>query len=262
MRRGPELLLAVCLFLIVASLPACQSTVCNGPIRFRITLAREVARKATTGRMFVFMTDSPQERQSISVGFIPANTWIAAMEVTDFAPGQTLEFNPDLKAFPHAFSHAKPGAYQIMALLDTDRSFAYSGQNEGDLCSPVIKIGNLIPADGGPVELVLNRRTESAVKVADTENIKLVEFQSSLLTAFWQRPVMMRAGVVLPPSYHNTQGESYPALYRIHGFAGDHTAAWQEGEELSQAMREGREVELIHVFLDGSFPTGHHLFAD
>jgi S-formylglutathione hydrolase FrmB len=208
------------------------------------------------------MSDSRQERQSLSVGFIPADTWIAAIEVTDFAPGQTLEFNPDLKAYPHAFSHARPGAYQIMALLDTDGNYAYGGQNEGDLCSPVIKIGNLIPAEGGPVELVLNRRTESALKIADTENIKLVELQSSLLTAFWQRPVMMRAGVVLPHSYQNTQGRSYPALYRIHGFSGDHTAAWQEGEALSRADREGKEVELIHIFLDGSFPNGHHLFAD
>jgi hypothetical protein len=102
----------------------------------------------------------------------------------------------------------------------------------------------------------------NSVKVADTQNIKLVEFQSHLLTAFWHRPVTMRAGLVLPPSYDNSKRQSYPALYHIHGFGGDHTAVWQEGEALSQAMSEGREVELIHVFLDASFRTGHHLFAD
>src|SRR5262249_44114476 len=123
------------------------------------------------------------------------NTWLAAMEVKDFAPGQTVEFNPDLNAYPHPFSHAKPGAYQIMALLDTDHSYAYSGQNEGDLCSPVIKLRNLTPSKGSPVALVLNRRLERTVKIADTEGIKLIEFQSKLLTAFWKRPIVMHAGV-------------------------------------------------------------------
>jgi S-formylglutathione hydrolase FrmB len=208
------------------------------------------------------MSDSLQESQSLSVGFIPDNIWMAATEVTNFAPGQTIEFNPDLKAYPHPFSQARPGAYQIMALLDTDHSYGYSGQNEGDLCSPVIKLRNLTPARGGPVALVLNRRTEAAFKVADTESIKLFEFQSQLLTTFWKRPVVMRAGVVLPPSYHNSPRRAYATLYRIHGFGGDHTAAWQEGEALSQAMSAGKAAEMIHVFLDGSFQTGHHLFAD
>ncbi len=267
MRRNLKFwLVALCFFLLATSLAVYRSTARRGPLKFRITLAREVAPQVTAGRLLVFISDALQETQTLAVGFIPdgtpGGTWMAAMEVANFAPGQTLEFNPDLQAYPHPFSQAKPGDYQIMALLDTDHSYAYGGQNEGDLCSPVLKLRNLTPANGGTVALALNRRTVSALKVEDTESVKLVEFQSPLLTAFWQRPVRLRAGVVLPPSYHSSPGRTYAALYHIHGFGGDHTAAWQEGEELSQAMSEGKEAELIHVFLDGSFPTGHHLFAD
>src|SRR5262249_48280223 len=198
-----RLRLPLWLCLIGACLAACQSASRSGTLRFRITLAGEVAGESVVGRLLVFMSDSPQASQSLSVGFIPGDTqnttWMAAMEVAHFAPGQTIEFNPDLNAYPHPFSQARPGAYQIMALLDTDRSYAYSGQNEGDLCSRVIKLRNLTPANGGEVALTLDRRTVRAVKVAETQSIKLVEFQSPLLTAFWKRPVVMRAGVVLPP---------------------------------------------------------------
>ena len=37
--------------------------------------------------------------------------------------------------------------------------------------------------------------------------------------------LLMRAAVVLPPSYHHTLRRTYAALYRNHGFGGDHTAA-------------------------------------
>jgi pimeloyl-ACP methyl ester carboxylesterase len=254
--------LAFLLFLIGACLAACHNTSRSGPLRFQITLDREIVSEAKAGRLFVFMSDSPQDAQSLSAGFIPGETWMAAMEVRDFAPGQTLEFNPDLKAYPHPFSQARRGDYQVLALLDTDHSYAYSGQNEGDLLSPLIRLRNLTPASGGSIALRLNHRTERVIDLAETEDVKLFEMQSRSLSAFWKRPVVMRAGIVLPPSYRRSPRQTYPALFRIHGFGGDHTAAWQEAEGLSQAMGSGKECELIHVFLDASFSTGHTLFVD
>jgi S-formylglutathione hydrolase FrmB len=239
-----------------------QNTSCNKPLRFRVTLAKETTPKATAGRLFVLMSDSSQKHQTLTVDFNLANTWIAAAEVTHMLPGQTIEFNPDLKAYPRPFSQAYPGTYQLMALLDPDHSYAYSGQNEGDLYGPVIKVENMNPADTSPIELVLDRRTEPPLKVADREGIKLAEFQSPLLTCFWGRPIKMRAGVVLPPSYGRTLRQTYPTVYHVHGFGGNHTSAWRRGETLIKAMTGGKQREMVHVFLDGSFPTGHHEFAD
>ena len=86
--------------------------------------------------------------------------------------------------------------------------------------------------------------------------------QSGLLTAFWGRPITIRAGVVLPPSYSKDTKRKYPTVYLVHGFGGDHTSAWGQATGLTKAMAEGKQGEMIHVFLDGSFPTGHHEFAD
>ncbi len=253
----------LCLFLFNALLVAAQTPQARrGSLRFRITLAKEIVPKSTSGRLFVLMTDSTQPLEKLSAGFVPGATWLAAMEVESLAPGQTTEFNPDVKAYPHPFSQAKPGTYQVMALLDPNHSYAYHEQDAGDLYSPVVKIENLNPADTEPVELTLTRVTEARFKTVDIENIKLAEFQSSLLTNFWGRPITMRAGIVLPPGYATKPQQTYPTVYHIHGFGGDYTGAWRGGEALVKAMREGKQMEMIHVFLDGSFPTGHHEFAD
>jgi hypothetical protein len=83
-----------------------------------------------------------------------------------------------------------------------------------------------------------------------------------MLSDFWGRPITMRAGVVLPPGYAKDPRRHYAAVYQVHGFGGNHTGAWRQAAGLNQRMSEGKQAEMIHVFLDGSFPTGHHEFAD
>lgn len=250
------------LWLLASSVTMAQTVAVTSPLRFRVTLSSDIAPAGASGRLLILMTDAAQPQQVIRIGFIPGSTWIAAQEVAHFASGATIEFNPDVKAYPQPFSRAKVGTYQVMALLDVNHSYAYNGEGEGDVVSAVVKVENLNPADSKPVELTLARVLPGRAKPAETENIKLSEFQSPALTAFWGRPVLMRAGVVLPPGYASNTQKRYPVVYHVHGFGGDHTAAWRQGAQLVKEMSEGKHAEMIHVYLDGSFPTGHHEFAD
>jgi hypothetical protein len=231
------------------------------PLRFRIALAPSASAKATAGRLLVFMTDNPSPQSTLGVDFAPGAVWVAAQEVAHLAPGGVVEFNPDALAYPKPFSQAKPGAYQVMALLDPDHTYAYHGQDGGDLFSQVVKIEN-VTAAAAPIELTLSRVEPPAPKPADTENVKFIEFQSPLLTAFWGRPIAMRAGVVLPPSHATETARVYPTIYHVHGFGGDHTDALRQTDPLIAGMKSGAIAEMVHVFLDGSFSTGHHEFAD
>jgi S-formylglutathione hydrolase FrmB len=251
-----------CAVLLFSSSASTQNQESQSTLRFRVTLSKGIAPKAASGRLFVLMTSAPQEMQTIRVGFVPGSTWIAAAEVEHFAPGVTIELNPDEKAYPKPFSQARPGTYQVMALLDPNHTYAYHGEDEGDLTSAVVKVENLYPAQAKPVELTLTRSTPARFKPADTENVKLVEFQSPMLTKFWGRAITMRAGVVLPPSYGKDPKKIYAGVYHVHGFGGDHTAAWRQETQLTKEMGEGKTAEMIHIYLDGSFPTGHHEFAD
>src|SRR5262245_19642480 len=263
MPRRPVLLLPTLCALLIFSAPAAkQNHEHKSPLRFRVTLSKEIAPKATSGRLFVLMTGAPQEMQTISVSFMPGSIWIAAMEVEHFAPGATIEMNPHLKSFPKPFSQARPGTYQVMALLDQNHTYAYHGEDEGDLTSAVVKVEDLNPAEAKSVELTLTRKTPARYRTEDTENIKLVEFQSPTLARFWGRAITMRAGVVLPPSYGKDPKKTYAGAYHVHGFGGDHTGAWRQGSRLVKEMSEAKSAEMIHIFLDGSFPTGHHEFAD
>jgi S-formylglutathione hydrolase FrmB len=208
------------------------------------------------------MEAGTQERQRLGVGFIPGQTWLAGLEVEHLGAGETIEVDPDVKAYPRPFSRAPRGNYQFMALLDPDHSYPYTEQNAGDLYSPVARATGLDPANCAPVALALERVTEARFRPADTEIVKQATFESPRLSAFWGRPISTRAGVVLPPSYAKEPGRSYPAVYHVHGFGGDWSEAWFVGPRWSRAMGEGKRAEMVHVFLDGSFPTGHHEFAD
>ncbi|MFN0123488.1 MAG: alpha/beta hydrolase [Blastocatellia bacterium] len=236
--------------------------VAPGPLRFRISLARDIAPAGAAGRLLVLMTARPQTRDTLTIGFSPGETWIAAAEITHFAPNSVIEFNPDTLAFPLPFSQAKPGTYQFMALLDPDHTYAWHGQDGGDLSSQVVRVENLNPASAAPVELTITRVTPPRFVAKDTDSVRLVEFQSPALTAFHGRAITMRAGVVLPPGYETDKAKRYPVVFHVHGFGGDHSGAWRGSAALIQAMTEGKYAPMLHVYLDGSFPTGHHEFAD
>jgi enterochelin esterase-like enzyme len=178
-----------------------------------------------------------------------------------FAAGSTIVFDADVIAYPKPFSAAAPGDYEFMALLDTEHTYARNAQTGGDLYSAVVTVRGINPADTAPVKLVISKMTPTRPKPADTENVKLVEFVSPMLSKFWGRPITMRAGVVLPPDYARS-AKKYPAVYKVHGFGGDHTRAWRDGPTIAKNIAEGRQFPMVHVYLDASFSTGHHVFAD
>jgi S-formylglutathione hydrolase FrmB len=233
-----------------------------GRLSFRITLDEELAPTGASGRLLVFMSSAEKPKKSLGTGFIPGGTWLAAVELTDLGAGETLVFDPDALAYPEPFSAAAPGNYQVMALLDVDHSYAYSGEGPGDLKSGVLAVANLDPAATAPVDLKLSKANPLEPAPTDTENIKLVEFTSPALSAFWGRPIQMQAGVVLPPGYAESADKRYATVYHLHGFSGDHREAWGKGAVVSKAMGEGRMAPMIHVFLNASCPGGAHQFAD
>lgn len=234
----------------------------TGPLRFQVTLPKDVQPAGVSGRLLVFLSDAAEPRRTLGTGFIPGSTWVAAMEVPHLGAGATIEMNPDAVAYPHPFSSAKPGRYQLMALLDQDHSYSYNGEGPGDLKSEVLTVDALKPADSAPIALSLSKLNPARPKPADTDSVKLLELESALLGRFWGRPVRIQAGVVLPPDYAGDPKKRFATVYHLHGFGGDHLDAWGQGPFLVKAMAEGRVAPMIHVFLNASCPGGAHQFAD
>lgn len=232
-----------------------------GPIRFRITPKAELLSKSTSGRLVVFMVQSAEKPNSLIGNFDP-RIQVAGSGPVRITPGQALEVNPDATlAFPQAFSKAPAGKYFIQAWFDSATS-PTTGPDQGDLVSAITPVDNLNPASTTPVELSLTDPIGEGQPFEETDSIQLVEFQSPMLSAFWGHPMTIRAGVVLPPSYLKNPKRSYPTVYNVHGFGGNHFGAKYAGPKLLKGMTDGKYPEMIHVFLDASFVTGHHVFAD
>src|SRR3989442_402757 len=212
-------------------------------IRFQIGIDSatfQTAKQPVSGRLLVFMTNQTRPFEMIEPDFLnPRAVWIAGMEVRNVTPGQTIDFDPDTLAFPAPFSTAPSGDYQLMALLDTDHSYTYNGAGLGDLYSAVVTERKLNPASSGAIKLTLTKQVPER-KLADTDSIKLVSFESPSLSTFWGRAINMRAGVVLPPSYAKSKTQSYPTVYEVHGYGGTHLAAWRRGSTTPARMLMAR----------------------
>ena len=256
--RSAGLLLLIAAFVVIPT----RVTAEKQKLRFVVTLSPTLSSNPVSGRLIVFMTKSSEPLQVIEPSLFDLNkVWVAAMEVHNLTPGKAIEFNGDEIASPAPLSTTPAGDYQLMALLDLNHSYSYSGIGEGDLRSEVTWARGLTPSDSEPVQLMLTKRVEDQHPISDTETTKLITFQSPSLSAFWGRPVVMRAGVLLPPNY-STSKLRYPVIYRIHGFGGSYRSAWTSGAALYKKMADKTLPEMISVYLDGVCPMGHHEFAD
>jgi S-formylglutathione hydrolase FrmB len=256
--RSVGLLLLIAAFVVVPTRVGAEKQ----KLRFIVTLSPTLSSEPVSGRLIIFMTKSPEPLQVIEPSlFDLEKVWVAAKEVHNLTPGRSIELDPDDIASPAPLSTAPGGDYQLMALLDGDHSYSYSGMGEGDLRSEVTWARGLAPSESEPVQVTLTKRVADEHPISDTETTKLITFQSPSLSAFWGRPVVMRAGVLLPPSYA-TSKLRYPVIYRVHGFGGSYRSAWTSGAALYKKMADKKLPEMINVYLDGVCPMGHHEFAD
>lgn len=224
-KQSPLLWLSLLFILALPTLayPQAPGAPAKAGLHFTVELASPLSATPVSGRLLIFMTQSSAAMEVVQPSlFELEKVWVAAREIRNLAPGEMIDVNADMIAYPAPFSTAPTGDYQIMALLDVNHSFPYAQMGPGDLRSIVVSAPGLTPAEAPPVRLVLSKRVEDEHPVADTEAIKLVTFTSPALSAFWGRPITMRAGVVLPPSYATAAKSRYPTVYKIHGFGGSH----------------------------------------
>jgi hypothetical protein len=235
----------------------------TGRLRFQIRLAPELGVGVQSGRLIVFLSagSEPQQELKREPGEALHSMWIAAEEIRNLQPGQTVDFDPDRLAWPTGFSNAPRGNYQAMAVLDVNHHYAYNGLNPGDLRSRVLQIKDLDPRRTSSIELVLAERIDAA-QIKLPSGSELLDFTSPLLSKFWGRPIHIRGIVVLPPNY-SLSVRRYPAVFAVGGFTLDlvQLASWAPSS-LGKGMAERLFPEMIHVVLDESCPGGTHEFAD
>ena len=262
---------ATALTVMFASLAACAQLPQPAAHQLFFRIAAGPALHApVSGRLLVFIAQGSGAKQVSIDEFHPAATWVAAREVHDLAPGDTIEIDTDAIAYPKPFSSLAPGDYQVQAVLDVDHTYNYSGLTPGDLITPVLTLKGWTPNKGPEPELALSaaaapastRYTLTPEDRQAASHLRLAAVQSVKLTRFWGRPTFIRAWVVLPPGYSKDPSHYYPTVYWTHGFSGMLAGCQFMGAHLYERMAAGKMPPMIWVMLDEHLPTGTHEFAD
>jgi hypothetical protein len=83
---------------------------------FRVTL--DPSQQPASGRLLIFLT-AGSGAKSVEVNqFKPSAVSIAAKELSELKPGESIDVDVDDLAFPAPFSALAPGTYQAQAVLD------------------------------------------------------------------------------------------------------------------------------------------------
>ncbi len=238
---------------------------------FRIQIAQSVG-APLSGRLLLFLKAGSGDKEVSVSEFHPQETWVAAREVHDLAPGSAIEFDADEIAYPKPFSALAAGTYEAQAVLDVDHTYNYIGRSPQDWISNVVDLPAWTPGSGAEPVVTLDRHTEenprraqmvaAAMAQAKPGVAQQEEFESPLLSRFWGRAMKIKAWVILPPGYDEHSTETYPTVYWTHGFGGGLEGALVEGLALRGRMADEKMPPMIWVMLDESIPEGTHEFAD
>ena len=246
---------AVCALLFACCTARAQT---SPHLHVTVHLARSAAAEGVSGRLLIFMSNKPNSPLRPTWGSDPQELWMAAREVANLAPGDSVEVDADDLAFPKPFSKAPPGEYRLRAILDTNHTYAYTqDDDDGDLRSEISV--QQLPAD--QIAVTLTQRVSDPPLM--TPHAELLDFTSSLLSEFWGRPMRIRGLIVLPPSYGTSKSGKYPTTYWTHGFGATlRGIAAYELQYYYPYMERGERPEMIYVLLDQSCPFGTHGFAN
>jgi pimeloyl-ACP methyl ester carboxylesterase len=224
------------------------------PLQFAVTYDSAIT-DSYTGRVYVLLSTSAEAEPRRGPAWRNTEPFFA-LDVEDWKPDTPLFFDEGALGYPGPPGTVEQNAYRIQAVMRRNPDAPSLGEGEGTAYSAVA-VRKLDGPTSGQVVLRIDRLVE-AQPFAGTDDVKLIETRSELLSAFYGRDVMLRAAVILPPGYDDSD-RCYPALYFIGGFSSDHR--WAPLIKQRFATLPGAD-RILFVVPDPLCRTGHHAFAD
>src|SRR5262249_52391624 len=134
-------------------------------------------------------------------------------------PGTPLVLDETSISFPAPLNKIGPGDYFAQAVMDFQRGDRISyAAADGNAYSRYERV-DFKPQESGTIRLAITELYRSD-PFRESEHVKLVGFESPLLSKFHGQPIRHRAAVILPSSYARDTNRRYPVIYSIPGFGG------------------------------------------
>ena len=118
---------------------------------------------------------------------------------------------------------------------------------------------HLDPAAGGVISLELDRALPPEELPPERELLRFVKLPSPLLSAFHERPISLRAGIILPRDFGLEPDREYPLRVHVGGFGERYTEAramMAPGSPFRKAWLADDAPRMILLHLDGAGPLG------
>jgi len=236
-----------------------------------VSIDPQVRDEAATGRIVVYLIseadaqNNPRLRRAAPASgpFFSAPQPMYGFDVRELQPGVDVLLTDQATSFPVRWSELPAGEYRAQAVLDMHRKDSSWSREAGNLSSEVIRVRI---GERQNHRLVLSQVVEEPVRDAaafSATGVEIIELRSELLSAFRGEEARLRATVVYPVDHDPDR--SYPAVYRVPGFGGNHLGG------LSEPRRRVRTTDpdqrrldraAFSITLDPEGPNGHHLFLD
>ena len=196
-------------------------------VRVEVTVPASVKKEPITGRVYFMVARTDEREPRLQIG--RTGTPFFGRDIENLAPGQAAIIDgTDLGTPVASLKDLPPGDYFVQAFVNVYSEFKradghtvwmhddqWEGQHwnasPGNLYSKPQKIR--IDSATEPIKLVADQVIPAIIPPADTEFVKRIKLQSTLLTKFWGRPIYLGATVMLPRDYASSTMK-YPVLYR------------------------------------------------
>ena len=253
---------AVTFYIALAILASLRATAHDGrpsSIRLEVTITAGLISVPQSGRLFVVLSPKSQPEPRLTIGQTGLDASpVFSRDIQNFAPGVTGAIDEKCAAFPiDSLANLPAGDYFVQALFDSNIDLK-SVNAPGNLYSTPRKI-HLDPTQGATVTIELTEKLPAEQLPPDTDYVKYVKIQSSLLSKFHGRPIYLRAGVILPRGFEREPANRYPLRVEIGGYGSRFTnvqSKMREGSGFRSAWQADGTPRMVLLNLDGDGPYG------
>ena len=252
-------LIAAGIVLALISLYPPQHNARTAAIRFEVTAGPGLIASPQNGRLLVVMSPKSQPEPRLTIGQTGLDASpVLGRDVKNFAPGVTGVLDDTCVTFPiDSLARLSAGDYFVQALFDSNIDLK-SVNAPGNLYSASRKV-HLDPGQGAVVKIELTEKVQDEQLPPDTEYVKHVKIQSTLLSKFHGRPIYLRAGVILPRGFDGEPAKRYPLRVHIGGYGARFTNVqrmMRGGSSFRDMWLSDGAPRMVFLHLDGDGPYG------
>ena len=207
------------------------------------------------GRMFLFLSKNMRAEPYTQIWPSPVGkTYIFAknFDSFDISKGMSIHGSDNWNHTSEwSLSEVPSGEYNVQVLWDQDFS-----ESRIDAPGNILSEKQTITIENSEdIHIVLSKAIPQR-KVVEHDLAQIIEMKSNVLSSWWQKPMYLKAAILLPHGYE--EGKVYSIRYNVAGYGGRYTRINRllNNPEFMQWWDSEEAPQIITVFLDGEGPFG------